>query len=73
MEAVTLFAAVWWAWNYTAWATSWLAPVHASGRMLMAVLMGCALLMAVAMPEANGSRAGLFVGAYVTMAAIRAG
>lgn len=73
LEAVTLFAAVWWAWNYTAWATNWLNPDHASGRMLMAVLMGCALLMAVAMPEAYGSRAGLFVGAYVAMALIRAG
>lgn len=73
LQSVTLFAAVWWAWNYTAWATNWLNPDHASGRMLMAVLMGCALLMAVAMPEAYGSRAGLFVGAYVTMALIRAG
>ena len=73
LEALTLFAAVWWAWNYTAWATNWLDPDHASGRLLMAVLMGCALLMAVAMPEAYGSRAGLFVGAYVAMALIRAG
>ena len=73
LEALSLFAAVWWAWNYTAWATNWLNPDHASGRMLMAVLMGCALLMAVAIPEAYGSRAGLFVSAYVTMAVIRAG
>jgi low temperature requirement protein LtrA len=73
LESVTLFAAVWWAWNYTAWATNWVDPNHTSGRLLMAFLMGCALLMAVAMPEAYGDRAGLFVGAYVTMALVRAG
>lgn len=73
LEALTLFAAVWWAWNYTAWATNWLDPDHAGGRLLMAILMGCALLMAVAMPQAYGERAGLFAGAYVAMAVIRAG
>ncbi|MDZ7812079.1 MAG: low temperature requirement protein A [Ideonella sp.] len=73
LEALTLFAAVWWAWNYTAWATNWVDPNHTSGRLLMAVLMGCALLMAVAIPEAYGDRAGLFVGAYVAMALLRAG
>lgn len=72
LEAVTLFAAVWWAWNYTAWATNWVNPDHASGRGLMIVLMGCALAMAIAMPEAFGERAGLFAGAYVAMALIRA-
>ncbi|MCO5064229.1 MAG: low temperature requirement protein A [Rhizobiaceae bacterium] len=73
IEAATLFAAVWWAWNYTAWATNWLNPDHTSGRTLMVVLMGCALMMAVAMPEAYSERAGMFVGAYVSMALIRAG
>lgn len=73
LEALTLFAAVWWAWNYTAWATNWLDPNHGSGRLVMAVLMGCALLMAVAMAQAFDARAGLFVGAYVAMAVIRAG
>ncbi|UTD54147.1 low temperature requirement protein A [Halomonas sp. MS1] len=73
LEAVTLFAAAWWAWNYTSWATNWLDPDHASGRVLMIVLMACALLMAIAIPHAFSSRAGLFVGAYVAMALIRAG
>ena len=48
-------------------------PDHPSGRGLMVVLMGCAFLMAVAMPQAFDARAGLFAGAYVTMALIRAG
>ncbi|MDO6581051.1 low temperature requirement protein A [Photobacterium sp. 2_MG-2023] len=73
LEALTLFAAVWWSWNYTAWATNWLDPDHARGRMLMVVLMACALLMAIAMPLAFSSRAGLFAGAYVVMALTRAG
>lgn len=73
LEYITLFAAVWWAWNYTAWAANWVNPDHPSGRVLMIVLMGCALLMAVAAPEAFSGRAGLFAGAYVAMALIRAG
>ena len=72
LEAATLFAAVWWAWNYTAWAANWVNPDHPSGRALMIVLMGCALVMAVAMPQAFDERAGLFAGAYVAMALIRA-
>jgi low temperature requirement protein LtrA len=72
LEAVTLFAAVWWAWNYTAWAANWVNPDHPSGRGLMIVLMGCALVMAIAMPQAFDERAGLFAGAYVAMAVIRA-
>lgn len=73
LEYVTLFAAVWWAWNYTAWAANWVNPDHPSGRVLMMVLMGCALLMAIAAPEAFSDRAALFAGAYVAMALIRAG
>lgn len=73
LEALTLFAAIWWAWNYTAWATNWIDPNHTGGRLMLAVLMGCALLMAVSMPEAYSSRAFLFAGAYVAMAMIRAG
>lgn len=72
MESVTLFAAVWWAWNYTAWATNWVNPDHESGRALMILLIACALTMAVAMPSAYTDKASLFVGAYVTMALVRA-
>ena len=73
LEYLTLFAAVWWAWNYTAWAANWVNPDHPSGRGLMIVLMGCALLMAVAAPQAFSERAELFAIAYVSMALIRAG
>ncbi|MGQ7847688.1 low temperature requirement protein A [Granulosicoccus sp. 3-233] len=73
LQAVILFAAVWWAWNYTAWAANWLDPDHQGGRVLMIFLMACALIMAIAMPYAFTERAGLFVGAYVTMSLVRAG
>lgn len=62
IKAVTLITAVWWAWNYTVWATNWVNPDHGAGRGLMVVLMGCALIMAVAMPQAYGDRAGLLPG-----------
>lgn len=73
LQFTILFAAVWWAWNYTAWATNWIDPDHKAGRMFMVVLMACALLMAIAMPHAYTETAGLFVGAYVTMGLFRAG
>lgn len=72
LEAATLFAAVWWAWNYTAWSANWIDPDHSAGRTLMLALMACALLMAVAIHYAFGYRAWLFVLGYVSMALIRA-
>lgn len=73
LQTTTLFAAVWWAWNYTAWATNSIDPAHPAGRALMIMLMACALLMAVAMLDAYGTSAGLFVAAYIAMALIRTG
>lgn len=72
LQFAILFAAVWWAWNYTAWATNWLDAEHPAGRLLMVGLMACALAMAIAMPSAYTETAGLFVGAYVVMGLLRA-
>lgn len=47
-KAMTLCAAVWWAWNYTVWEANWINLNHPAGRVLMLFLMGCALLMVVA-------------------------
>ncbi len=66
-----LFAAVWWGWNYTAWAMNWLDPEHVVVRCLLAVLMLAALVMAVAIPEAFTEHAGLFVGAYLFLQLVR--
>jgi len=72
LEAATLFAGVWWAWNYTAWAANWIDTDHNAGRAFMFVLMAFALMMAVSIHYAFGYRALLFVVAYVGMALVRA-
>ncbi len=73
LQAAMLFAAVWWAWNYTAWTTNWLDPNHFAGRIVMICLMFCSLMMAVAIPKAFSANAALFAGAYITMALLRGG
>ena len=35
VETLVLFLAVWWAWNYTAWATNWIDPDQPPVRVLM--------------------------------------
>lgn len=66
-ETLVLFLAVWWGWNYTAWAMNWLDPDHAAVRVLLAGLMLPALAMAIAIPDAFGANAGLFAGAYLVL------
>lgn len=71
LEAATLFLAVWWAWNYSAWAMNWLSPDSAPVRLLLAALMVFGLGMAVAIPEAFADRGGLFAGAVVCLQLVR--
>lgn len=70
-EAAVLFLAVWWGWNYTAWAMNWLNPFTRPVQLLLAVLMLAALTMAVAIPDAFGERAGLFVAGYLVLQLLR--
>jgi low temperature requirement protein LtrA len=58
---------VWWAWNYTTWVTNVLDPDAIVVRLLVLAIMFASLVMAVAIPDAFGSRALLFVGAYVAI------
>src|SRR5262249_22978309 len=58
---------VWWAWNYTTWVTHVLDPDGIVVRLLVLGIMFGSLVMAVAIPRAFGSRALLFVGAYVAI------
>ncbi len=71
LETAVLFLAVWWGWNYTAWAMNWLDPEHAGVRALLVVLMLVALGMAIAIPDAFGERAALFAVAYVVFQLLR--
>jgi low temperature requirement protein LtrA len=56
LEALIMFGAVWWAWNYTAWATNWLDPESIPGALLMIVLMAISLVMSAAIPDAFDGR-----------------
>ena len=52
VQTALRLAAVWWVWNYTAWAMNWLDPRRTSVRILNALLMLVALGMALALPKA---------------------
>lgn len=65
LQFAVLFGAIWWSWNYTAWAMNWLDPASGIVRLLNAALMLVGFGMAVAVPEAFGDRAALFVGCLV--------
>ena len=66
-RATLVLLVVWWAWNYTTWVTNMLDPDSVVVRLLVLAIMFASLLMAVAIPEAFGSRALLFAGAYVAI------
>jgi low temperature requirement protein LtrA len=71
LQGLVLFGAVWWAWNYTAWATGWLDPESAPGAGLMIVLMAISLVMSAAIPEAFDGRGIPFAFAYVAIQVVR--
>lgn len=71
LQALILFTAVWWAWNYTAWATNWIDPEQAPVAFLMVVLMAISLVMSAAIPRAFAGRALPFAAAYVLLQLVR--
>jgi low temperature requirement protein LtrA len=62
---------VWWAWNYTAWATNWVDPDALPVRLMLVVLMVLGLVMAACIPSAFEDRALGFAGAYVALQLVR--
>jgi low temperature requirement protein LtrA len=66
-KSTLVLLVVWWAWNYTTWVTNELDPDSDAVRLLLLGIMLASLLMAVAIPEAFGSRALLFAGSYVAI------
>jgi low temperature requirement protein LtrA len=66
-----LLLVVWWAWIYTTWMTNWFDPAHLSVRLVLIATMLAAFLMAIAIPDAFGSRALLFAGGYVALQVVR--
>ena len=66
-RAALALLVVWWAWNYTTWVTNELDPDSTVVRLVLIGVMLASLLMAVAIPDAFGSRGLLFAGAYVAL------
>jgi low temperature requirement protein LtrA len=66
-----LLLLVWWAWTYTTWMTNFMDPDSPLVRLLLMSVMLASLLMAIALPQAFGSRAVLFAGAYVAVQVLR--
>lgn len=71
VHTAVVFAAVWWGWNYTAWAMNWLNPENTFVQLLNGVLMLLALGMAVGIPDAFGDSGLLFAGCFVAMGVLR--
>lgn len=70
-QATFLLLAVWWAWTYTTWMTNWFDPDSLPVRAILILLMLLGLFMAIAIPEAFGSRGLLFAGSYVALQVAR--
>jgi low temperature requirement protein LtrA len=70
-ETAVILVALWWSWNYTAWATGWIDPDRAPVVLLLSVLMIASLVMATAILEAFGDRGEAFAIAYVVMQLLR--
>jgi low temperature requirement protein LtrA len=66
-QSLLVLLVVWWSWNYTTWVTNELDPETIPVRLLMITLMLASLLLAVAIPQAFGDHALLFVSSYVAI------
>jgi low temperature requirement protein LtrA len=66
-ETVILALAVVYAWYMTAWGANWLEPDRMPVRALLVGLMFASLLMSVAIGDAFGDRAWLFVTGYLLL------
>ncbi|MDD3798283.1 MAG: low temperature requirement protein A [Novosphingobium sp.] len=64
-QAGLIFAAVWWAWVYTTWATNWADPERVQVRIMLLAVMFASLVMAVAIPHAFDGNGLLFAVSYV--------
>ena len=66
-ETLILALAVFYAWYMTAWGANWLDPDRPPVRALLVGLMFASLLMSVAIGDAFGDRAWLFVTGYLLL------
>ncbi|MBA2358993.1 MAG: low temperature requirement protein A [Actinobacteria bacterium] len=66
-QALLVLLVIWWAWNYTTWLTNELDPESSVVRLVLIGVMLGTLLLAIAIPDAFGSRGLLFAGSYVAI------
>jgi len=66
-ETLVLTLAVMYAWFMTVWTSNWLDADRQPVRLLLLGLMFASLVMATAISEAFGDRAGLFVAGYLAI------
>jgi low temperature requirement protein LtrA len=66
-ETAIMALAVFYAWYMTAWGANWLEPDRLAVRVLLVGLMFASLLMSVAIGDAFGGRAWLFVTGYLLL------
>lgn len=67
LQTATLWLAVWLGWQYTAWVTNWFNPDHPSMRLMLMAVMGVALLVSAAIPDAFGAQGLLFACSYAAI------
>lgn len=67
LQTLILWFAVWLGWQYTAWTTNWFDPGALPVRAVLFAIMGLALVMASALPEAFGPRALVFAACFATI------
>ncbi len=73
VQMAVIFAALWWAWNLTAWATNWIDPERLPVVVLLSLLMIASMVMAAAITEAFRGRSAMFAIAYVFIQIVRSG
>ena len=66
-KTALLFAAVWWAWMYTTWATNWVDPDRAPNRLMLGSVMFASLVMSSAIPQALGASGLAFAISYIAI------
>ncbi len=71
LETLVLFAAVWWLWMYTSWATNWLDPARGLVRAMLVAMMFGTLILSTSLEKAFEGGGLVFALAYVAMQAGR--
>ncbi|MFP8780208.1 low temperature requirement protein A [Hydrogenophaga sp. RWCD_12] len=67
VQTATLWLAVWLGWQYTAWVTNWFNPDHLAIRWMLMAIMGVALLVSAAIPDAFGDQGALFAFSFAAI------